>query len=97
MMPERNSMDEMCPSPVARRLMMKRSAALGHAALIRMRHDGGIEQRGGFQRILAGEQRADEQLPLAGERPLGEDVRPHFLDSAASRSASMSKCRESNS
>ena len=61
-------MEEMCPSPVARRLMMKRRPPFGHAALVGMRHDGGIEQRGGLQRIFAGEKRADEQLPHPRER-----------------------------
>ena len=73
-------------------------AAFGHAALVRMRHDGGIEQRGGFQRIFAGEKRADEQLRATRESGrCGEDVRLHFLDSAAAAAISMSKCRESNS
>jgi hypothetical protein len=30
----------------------------------------GIEQRGGLQRILAREKRADEKLAYAGKRPL---------------------------
>ena len=79
MLPVRNSIDEMCPSPVARRLMMKRRPPGGHAALVRVRHDRGIEDGGGFQRVFAGEQGADEQLPLARKRTLREHVPLHLF------------------
>ncbi len=78
MLPTRNSIEEMCPSPVARRLMMKRRHPSGDPALIGVRDDGGIEQGCGFQGVFTGEQRADEQLPRPRERALGEDVVLHF-------------------
>src|SRR5204863_54464 len=49
--------------------------AFGHTSLVRMRNDGGIEQRGGLQSILAGEERAEIELPGLGERAPTEDVR----------------------
>ena len=52
--------------------------ACGHAGLIRMRHDGGIEERSGLQRVFTAEKSADEELPRAGERALREDFRLHF-------------------
>jgi hypothetical protein len=66
-MPVRNVMEEMCPSPVARRLRMNRRAPLRQARLIGVRNDGGIEQRGGFQRVFGQEIGADQEPPLFGE------------------------------
>lgn len=54
-------------------------AAIGHAILVRVRNDGRIEECGGFQRVLSGEECADEELARAGERTLREDVGTHSL------------------
>ena len=62
--PVRKVMEEMCPSPVARRLRMKRSAPCGQSGLVGMRHDGRIEQRRGLRRIFVREVSADERLPF---------------------------------
>ena len=43
-------------------------APSAHAGLIGMRHDRGIEERGGFERVFAGEKRADEELAGLGKR-----------------------------
>ena len=66
-MPVRNVMEEMCPSPVARRLRMKRSAPAGRSGLVGVRNDGRIEQRSGFQRIFGQEIGADQQPSLFGQ------------------------------
>ena len=60
-------MEEMCPSPVARRLRMNRNAPSGKIGLIRVRNDGGIEQRRRFQRVFSQEVGADQQAPLFGK------------------------------
>ena len=44
-------------------------------ALIWMRDDRGVEERGGFERVFAGEQGADEELARAAERPVRRDMR----------------------
>ena len=54
-------------------------ASCGNATLVRVWYDRGIEDSGGFQRVFAGEQRADEQLSFARERSLREHVMPHLL------------------
>jgi hypothetical protein len=41
------------------------------AGLVGVRHDGGIEQRGGFQRVLGQEKGADQQPPLFGNIAIG--------------------------
>ena len=54
------------PQPPSRRL-----------ALVGMRHDRRVEQSCGPQRVFAGEQRADEQLPRVRERAWGKNVALH--------------------
>lgn len=44
-----------------------------------MGDDGGIEKRGGFQRVFAGEESADEELSWSGKRVLVDDVGNHFM------------------
>ena len=45
-----------------------------------MRHDRGIEKRGGLQGILAGEKRADVELARFGKRATGKDMRFYPLE-----------------
>ena len=49
--------------------------------------DRGIEERGGFQRVFAGEKRADVELAGFGERAAAEDVRLSPARSGAARTA----------
>ncbi len=42
--------------------------------LVGVRDDRGIEERGGFERVFAGEERADVELAGFRERPAAEDV-----------------------
>jgi hypothetical protein len=42
--------------------------------LIRVRDDGGIEEGGGFEGILSGEESADEELAFTGEGAMREEV-----------------------
>ncbi len=46
---------------------MNRRAPGGRSGLVRMRDDGRIEQRGGFQRVFGQKIGADQQLSLFGE------------------------------
>ena len=71
--PERNSIDEMCPSPMARRLKTKRCRR-SESLLVGRRHDQRIAQRGGLDRVLVGEIGADEQLALHRELVRSGDV-----------------------
>ena len=57
----------------------KAQTGWGCVALVRVGHDRGVEDGGGFQRIFAGEQRADKLLPFVRERTLREDVREDLL------------------
>ncbi len=45
-------------------------SARWHVGLIRVRDDGGIEQRSGFQRVFGQEIGADQQSPLLGDFPI---------------------------
>ena len=88
-MPVRNSIEEMCPSPVARRLRMKRSSPSARPDWSGCGDDRGIEERGGFERVFAGEKRADVELAGLGERAAAEDVaftRSKFRRQTARRS-----------
>ena len=53
--------------------------ALGHAGLVRVSDHGRVEERGGFHRVFPGEGRADQKLPRARDRALGEDLRTDRL------------------
>ena len=81
--PVRKVMEEMCPSPVARRLRMKRSAPLRQSRLVGMRHDGRIEQRRGLRRILVREVSADEHLPFGRRLRAGFEMNVHLLEAVA--------------
>ncbi len=76
-------MEEMWPSPVARRLRTKRMVPSGRPGLVGMRDDGGIEERGGLERIFVGEVGADEKLALVGKRLVGGDEILHGWRSVA--------------
>ena len=77
--PVRNVMEEMWPSPVARRLRTKRNAPAGRPGLIGVRDDGRIEQRGRFQRVFGQEIGAYQQAPLFGEVLARRQHIPHLL------------------
>ncbi len=49
--------------------------------LVRMRHDRGIEERGGFERILVTEIGAEEQLSFFGQVLTGVQALAHLLES----------------
>ena len=53
--------------------------AFGNATLVGMGDDRRVEDGGGLQRVLAGEEGADEEFPLVGKRALGEDMATHLL------------------
>ena len=65
--PLRKAIEETCPSAVARKLRMKRNEPGGTIRLIQVRHHRGIEQRGGFERILVSEIPAQQQLSFFGQ------------------------------
>ena len=67
-MPVRNSMDEMCPSPTARRLMTNLRFARAEAGLIGRGHERRIEEGGPLDGVLVGEVGADEEAPLSRQR-----------------------------
>ena len=54
--------------------------ALGHAGLVGMRHDGGIEQCRRLRRILVREVSADEHLPLARGLCIGVKMMHHLRE-----------------
>ena len=72
MIPVRKVMEEMCPSPVARKLRIKRRAPGRQVRLVRVRDDGGIEQGRRFQGVFGQEIGADQQLSLFGEFLIGQ-------------------------
>ena len=57
----------------------KTQIARRHVGLIRMRDDGRIKKRGGFQRVFAGKKRADEKLARARKQQLSANVPAHFF------------------
>ena len=80
MTPVRNSMEEMWPSPVARRLMMKRRAPSGDAVWSGCGTMEGLNSAADSSAYSPREERADEKLARAGQRALGEDdVRSHLF------------------
>ncbi len=52
----------------------------GQVRLVRVRHDRGIEQRRGFERILVTEIRAEQQLPFLGRFCVGSQTRADLLE-----------------
>ena len=66
--PVRNSIDEMWPSPTARRLITKRVSPARQAALVGVGDDGRVEQGGAFERDFTSEIGADEQRPCRRRR-----------------------------
>ena len=72
-------MEEMWPSPVARRLMMKRRQPSGTPDWSGWGTIDGLNKAADSKRILAGKQGPDEQLALARKRALGDDVWLDFL------------------
>ena len=57
--------------------------ALGHPGLVGMRHDGRIEQRRGFWRILVREVSADEHLPFGRRLRAGFEMNLHLREAFA--------------
>ena len=49
--------------------------------LVRMRHNRGIEQRGGFERILVTEIGTEQELPFFGQMVVGVQARADLLES----------------
>ena len=73
-------MEEIWPSPVARRLTMKRSSPSASPPWSGCGHDGGIEKRRRLQGIFPGEKRADVELAGLGKPPAAENVRLNLLE-----------------
>ena len=76
----RNSIDDRCPSPTARRLMTKRSEPFASTALIRRRHDRWIEQRRRLDRVFVREIGPDQQAALGRHRGGIRDVRRQRIE-----------------
>ena len=72
--PVRNSIDEMCPSPTARRLITNLRSPAASPGLIGGQHQRRIEQRGPFDGVLVGEVGADEQPALPRQRDVAHPV-----------------------
>ena len=79
--PERNVIEEICPSPVARRLSTNRRDPFGTSALVGVPDERWIEERRRFERILVGEIGADEEPPLLAQRFVGKQVPPDAFES----------------
>ena len=78
--PERNVIDEICPSPVARKLSTNRRDPFGTSALVRVPDERWIEERGRFERIFGGEIGADEEPPFLAQRFVGKQVPPDAFE-----------------
>ena len=72
--------DEMCPSPVARRLRMNRRDPCGQARLVGMPDHRRIEQGRRFQSVFLGEVGADQQPPVLADRQVGQQVAPDLIE-----------------
>ena len=72
--------DEMCPSPVARRLRMNRRDPGGQARLVGVPDHRRVEQGRRFQGVFLGEVGADQQPPALAERLVGQQVAPDLLE-----------------
>ena len=72
MIPERNVIDDTCPSPVARKLTMNRLEPLLHARLVRMPDDRRVKQRRRLQRVLLCKVSAQQQFAILAERCVGQ-------------------------
>ena len=66
-MPIRKVMEEMWPSPVARKAENESQSAGRQVSLIRVRNDRRIEKRGGFQRVFGQEIGTDQEASLLGK------------------------------
>ena len=97
MIPVRNVMEEMCPSPVARKLRMNRSAPGGRSGLVRVRNDGGIEQGSGFQGVFGQEIGADQQPSLFGQVLLRRSADSRTCSKRSRKSLWICWCRWENS
>ena len=86
--PVRNSTDERCPSPTARRLRMNRQLPGGEARLVGM-HDGRrVEQGRRLDRVLVGEPGAHEAAALVGQLGVvGYPVRDPLVVAPSARPA----------
>ena len=80
MTPERKVIDEMCPSPVARRLRMNRREPVGQARLVRVPDHRRVEQGRRFQRVFLGEVGADQKPAVLAERLVGQQVLADLLE-----------------
>ena len=58
----------------------KAQRAARQVGLIRVRHNRGIEQRGGFERVLMRKMGAEQQLPLFGDRLAGGQIGANLLE-----------------
>ena len=74
-MPSRKTIELMCPSPTARRLITKRHRAPDAARLIGVRHDRRVHQRGGRIGVFVAEIGADQLAPHRREIALPEAER----------------------
>ena len=72
--PLRKVIDEICPSPVARRLSRNRREPGCQSRLVGVPDHRRIEQRGRFQRVLLGEVRADQHPAILAQGLVGQQV-----------------------